>query len=132
MKTLSWLALWISAGVFICPPLWAQTATVPESAAAPESTSAPESAAPSALPVNEAPAAAPKKLPSATINLQTTVTGSQEQPRVLYILPWQSPLSPEMDLELLSSQQTGIFGHIEREELTRSLEAAGQLDEPED
>lgn len=69
-----------------------------------------------------------KLVDSATINLRTTVTGNQEQPRVLYILPWQAPESPELGIEMLSSQQDAVFGHIEREELLRGLEAAGELD----
>lgn len=64
----------------------------------------------------------------ANINLRTTVTGNQEQPRVMYILPWQSPLSPELDMEMLGSEVDAVFGHVERDELTRQLEAAGELD----
>lgn len=64
----------------------------------------------------------------ANINLRTTVTGNQEQPRVMYILPWQSPLSPELDMEMLGSEADAVFGHVERDELTRQLEAAGELD----
>lgn len=72
----------------------------------------------------------PKKLVnSATINLRTTVTGSQEQPRVLYIMPWQSPAAEELEIEMLSSQQDAVFGHIEREEMLRGLEAAGEFDD---
>ena len=71
-----------------------------------------------------------KMLREANINLRTTVTGNQEQPRVMYILPWQSPASPELEMDMLSSQQDAVFGHIERDELQRSLEAAGELDEP--
>lgn len=74
------------------------------------------------------PAAAEKKVIRETnINLQTTVTGNQEQPRVMYILPWQSPLSPDLEMEMLSSQEDAVFGHVEREELTRELEAADEL-----
>lgn len=62
------------------------------------------------------------------VSLQTTVTGNQEQPRVLYILPWQSPAASDVDFELLDSQQTSVFGHIERNELRRELEAAGEFD----
>lgn len=63
----------------------------------------------------------------ATVNLQTTVTGNQEQPRVLYILPWQSPLSGDIEFQTLSSQQDEVFGHLEREELRRNLEAEDAL-----
>lgn len=70
-----------------------------------------------------------KIIRDATISLQTTVTGNQEQPRVMYILPWQSPLSPDLDIEMLDSQQEAVFGHVEREELQRGLEAAGEFDQ---
>ena len=69
-----------------------------------------------------------KMVSEGSITLQTTVTGNQEQPRVMYILPWQSPLSPELEMEMLSSQEDAVFGHVERDELQRSLEAAGELD----
>lgn len=68
-----------------------------------------------------------KMVQDATINLQTTITGNQEQPRVLYILPWQSPLTTSVDFEPLDSQQKAIFNHVEREELRRELESAGEL-----
>ncbi len=58
----------------------------------------------------------------ATINLRTSITGNQEQPRVMYIMPWQSPRATELDMEMLSSQQEAVFGHVEREELLRTLE----------
>jgi hypothetical protein len=31
-------------------------------------------------------------------------------------------------MEMLSSQEDAVFGHIERDEMQRSLEAAGELD----
>ena len=79
-----------------------------------------------------APAADKKMIDSATINLRTTVTGSQEQPRVLYIMPWQSPETPELGIQTLSTQADAVFGHIEREELVRKLEASGELDSTTD
>ncbi|MFO1389757.1 hypothetical protein [Cellvibrio sp.] len=70
---------------------------------------------------------AKKMVQDATINLQTTITGNQEQPRVLYILPWQSPQTADVDFEPLDNQQKAVFGHVEREELRRELESAGEL-----
>lgn len=70
-----------------------------------------------------------KMVREANINLRTTVTGNQEQPRVMYILPWQSPTSPDLEMEMLSSQQEAVFGHVERDEMQRSLEAAGEWDD---
>lgn len=70
----------------------------------------------------------PAQIKEATITLQTTVTGNQEQPRVLYILPWQSPLTGEVEFQTLISQQEEVFGHLEREELRRTLEAVEAMD----
>ena len=70
---------------------------------------------------------AKKMVQDATINLQTTITGNQEQPRVLYILPWQSPQTANVDFESFDNQQKVVFGHVEREELRRELESAGEL-----
>jgi|SRR5688572_16774096 hypothetical protein len=96
-----------------------------------EQTGATESVAP---PVTEQKSqTADKKMVSeARINLQTTVTGNQEQPRVMYILPWQSPLSPELEMEMLSSQEESVFGHVERDEMQRNLESSGELDSAEE
>ena len=33
----------------------------------------------------------------AIVTLHSTVSGSQEQPRVMYILPWQQPGDMELD-----------------------------------
>ena len=60
----------------------------------------------------------------ATISLQTTITGNQEQPKVLYILPWQSPTTTNVDFESLDNEQKAVFGHVEREELRRELESS--------
>lgn len=110
----------------ICLPLapltQAQTEQAePEPAA--EETTAPEA--------QKTAPGAQKTVESATINLRTTVMGNQEQPRVFYVMPWQSPETPALDMQMLSSQQDAVFGHVEREELLRHLEASGELDEEE-
>ena len=64
-----------------------------------------------------------KMVQEATINLGTTVTGNQEQPKVLYILPWQSPAPEEVDFESFENQQKSVFHHVEREELRREIES---------
>lgn len=69
----------------------------------------------------------PTMVQQATLNnLQMTVTGNQEQPRVLYILPWQSPATTDVDFEPLDSEQKAVFSHVEREELRRELESVGE------
>jgi len=79
-----------------------------------------------AKPASENAQSEKKMVQDATINLQTTVTGNQEQPRVLYILPWQNPVTGDVDFESLDNEQKAVFGHVEREELRRELEAAGE------
>jgi hypothetical protein len=68
-----------------------------------------------------------KMVQDATISLQTTITGNQEQPKVLYILPWQSPQMADVDFEPLDSQQKAVFNHVERDELRRELETADAI-----
>ena len=70
---------------------------------------------------------AKKMVQDASITLQTTITGNQEQPRVLYILPWQSPMATNVDFESLDNEQKAVFGHVEREELRRELEASDEV-----
>lgn len=60
--------------------------------------------------------------------LSDTVTGNQEQPKVLYIVPWQ----PAQDDTILTQPLTtklhrDIFSHIERPEHLRELQYLEQL-----
>lgn len=55
------------------------------------------------------------------VNLKSTVTGNQEQPKVLYIVPWKANVGPEALYQNLSSQMTKVFGHVERQELQREI-----------
>lgn len=73
------------------------------------------------------PSANKKMVQDATISLQTTITGNQEQPKVLYILPWQSPQMADVDFEPLDNQHKAVFNHIERDELRRELETADAI-----
>jgi hypothetical protein len=70
---------------------------------------------------------ADKMIQSATINLQSTVVGNQEQPKVLYILPWQSPSPTDVDFETLDNEYKAVFGHVEREELLREIESSNDI-----
>lgn len=60
--------------------------------------------------------------------LSDTVTGNQEQPKVLYIVPWQ----PANDDTILTQPLTtklhrDVFAHIERPEHMRELQYLEQL-----
>lgn len=64
-----------------------------------------------------------------TVILSDTVTGNQEQPKVLYIVPWQAALDNTMlEAELVTKLQNDVFEHIERPEHKRQLELLRQLD----
>ena len=56
-----------------------------------------------------------------TIKLESRVTGNQEQPTVLYIVPWKSPESVGGLKQPLSSKISRVFRHIERAELQREI-----------
>lgn len=94
------------------------TTTAPAKANSSNSTAKPDA--------NKAPANK-KMVQDATISLQTTITGNQEQPKVLYILPWQSPQTANVDFEPLDNQQKAVFNHVERDELRRELETADAI-----
>lgn len=56
-----------------------------------------------------------------TLNLSATVKGNQEQPKVLSIIPWQSP-DAETDLKTpINSLIETHFQHIEPAELRRQI-----------
>lgn len=59
---------------------------------------------------------------STVITLEETVTGNQEQPKVLYIVPWKTAANAEEFSQTISSQLQGsVFEHIERAELRREV-----------
>lgn len=59
--------------------------------------------------------------------LQSTITGNQEQPQVSFIVPWQAPEGPELNLELSGSAAIGVFDHLERDEFLRELRALPEV-----
>ncbi|ARN72785.1 hypothetical protein [Oceanicoccus sagamiensis] len=57
----------------------------------------------------------------AQVVLRSTVTGNQEQPKVLYIVPWQQADTPELIYQPLQSLVDGVFEEVDRDELLREL-----------
>ncbi len=57
----------------------------------------------------------------AVVVLQSTVTGNQEQPKVLYIVPWQRPDGPEALYRPMESLVDDVFKPLERVEFVREL-----------
>lgn len=62
------------------------------------------------------------------VTMSTTIVGNQEQPKVLYIVPWQ----PATDITILSlpvtSLMSDVFDHIDREEHRREIQFIEALD----
>ena len=101
-----------------------KTAAVTKTVAAAKTNS---SSSAESKPETSKPSPNKKMVQDATISLQTTITGNQEQPKVLYILPWQSPQTANVDFEPLDNQQKAVFNHVERDELRRELEVSVEL-----
>ncbi len=55
------------------------------------------------------------------VTLSSRVTGSLEQPRVMYILPWQQPGQADFDLELGNGLAEEVFAPVDRAEFRREL-----------
>lgn len=64
------------------------------------------------------------------IVLSDTVIGNQEQPKVLYIVPWQAATDNTMlNGALVTDLQNDLFAHLERPEHKRQLQLLEQLSE---
>jgi hypothetical protein len=61
------------------------------------------------------------------VNLSTTIIGNQEQPKVLYIVPWKPVDASELQSLGIQSQLDMVFGHVEPVELRRELRFRKQL-----
>lgn len=68
---------------------------------------------------------------SAVVNLSTTVTGNQEQPKVLYIVPWQAAEDNTLLYQALNRHTSdAVFGHVERSEHRREIEFLSEVAQP--
>ena len=64
----------------------------------------------------------------ARVVLRSTVIGNQEQPKVLYIVPWQQAETPELIYQPLQSLVDGVFEEIDRQEFLRELSYRRKID----
>lgn len=63
------------------------------------------------------------------VNLSATIVGNQEQPTVLYIVPWKAAEDTTiLYLPLSSKAMEHIFGHVERVEHKRQVQYIEHLD----
>ena len=63
----------------------------------------------------------------AVVELRSTVKGNQEQPKVLYIVPWQPPTPGEVTYQPLQTLVSDVFEPVDREEFVRQIEYQEQL-----
>lgn len=57
----------------------------------------------------------------ARVVLRSTVVGNQEQPKVLYIVPWQQAEMPDLIYQPMQSLVDGVFDEVDRDEFLREL-----------
>ena len=56
------------------------------------------------------------------VTLRATVTGNQEQPRVMYILPWQPPEGRDYEYVPAQALADDLFRGLDRDEFVSELE----------
>ncbi|MDH4039839.1 MAG: hypothetical protein OEV88_04215 [Gammaproteobacteria bacterium] len=63
--------------------------------------------------------AAPGQEPD--ITLHSTVSGNREQPKVMYILPWQQAAAMEIEQDFNTRLEGDLFEPLDRDEFIREL-----------
>ena len=63
------------------------------------------------------------------MTLHSTVSGNQEQPKVMYILPWQQPGDARFDQGFDAELSGDLFQPLYREEFVRQLNYQALLSE---
>lgn len=63
------------------------------------------------------------------VNLESTVTGNQEQPKVLYIVPWKAPDGPDSLYQNFNSQLETLFEPVERDSFVREMNMNQRMDD---
>lgn len=63
------------------------------------------------------------------VELGATVTGNQEQPKVLYIVPWQPGDGPDTLYQDFSSQIDNLFDPVARQSFQRELQLRKHFDQ---
>ena len=65
----------------------------------------------------------------AVVTLHSTVTGSKEQPRVMYIVPWQEPEAAPLDYALDNQLVQEVFAPIDRDEFMREIQLQSDINQ---
>lgn len=75
-------------------------------------------------------ALAEKKQEEANVVLHSTITGNQEQPKVLYIVPWQPPGGADQLMQPVQPLLDDVFAPIDRAEFQRELKYRAASTQP--
>jgi hypothetical protein len=65
------------------------------------------------------------------ITLRSTVSGNREQPKVMYILPWQQPSNMYIEQEFSAQLEGDLFEALDRDEFVRELNYQAIIDAAE-
>ena len=65
----------------------------------------------------------------AVVTLHSTVSGSKEQPRVMYIVPWQEPEAAPLDYALDNQLVQEVFAPIDRDEFMREIQLQSDINQ---
>lgn len=63
------------------------------------------------------------------ITLRSTVKGNQEQPKVMYVLPWQSADPVQIEYQPDNQWLGEVFDPVDRDEFIRELHYRDAIDE---
>lgn len=78
------------------------------------------------------PALYPTSFPAlgqeADLTLHSTVSGNREQPKVMYILPWQPPSGIYTELDFSAELEGDLFVALDRDEFVRELNYRAAID----
>lgn len=66
----------------------------------------------------------------AVVVLRSTVKGNQEQPKVMYIVPWQRPGDSSLEYQPMDNLVNDLFTPVDRDEFTRELQYREMLRSP--
>lgn len=66
----------------------------------------------------------------ANVVLHSTITGNQEQPKVLYIVPWQPPGSADRLSQPMQPLLSDVFAPVDRAEFQRELKYRAESAQP--
>jgi hypothetical protein len=120
MRLPTWIvvvaALWLPQGVL---------------AQQPEPAAKPATAAPAARPAAAAPAARKTGSPKTVDRLElerTTIKGSQELPRVMYVVPWKRADLGDLTGKPANSLLDEILGPVDRDEFRREVAYHAAID----